>query len=623
MYLFAIVLSLFIFPLVSAQANETGYDLGYQCLNDLIDDKGLGALTSEELSFSLLALSHDSNRQTELGDALKAAGSDGCWPSGSCTLKDTSLALLALNQINEDTNSAENWLKNKTQPADDLVWFLQIDSSQQTQCDLKYKDIERSITVNDDKTISGSAGSCFRSAFGGFWLEIDEDCYDTEFEISCDQDFVTSVAYRKKLTAGQDAPFYISSITHTAPSAGTTKEIVNSLCFTKGGCDYEGSLWASLALAKTGSDVNPYLPYLTALSSDNGRFLPSAFLYMLTGFDEYFSELVNEQSSSGFWQSSSNQDDRFQDTALALLALQSTTSEQARLAEEYLLEVQPDNGCWRNSLSDTAFILHSANPKPIAKTVSVSSRSDCEDFGFSCTQSIECGELGGENKGDNFYCPFTSDICCSVSPTIESCSEKGGSVCGSLQECSGTYSPASDTSFCCLGTCTEIETNECEDRGYGCQSFCDPETEEEKPYRCGEGIQSCCSAKAQETAGGGFGFVIVLLVILIILLALAIIFRNQVKIWVFRTKSKFKKGPAPGQRRPPSQGPPRPAPSGFVTGRPVGRPAPRPRPRPGLRPGPRPGPQPLHARRGLGRRPYPKEQELQGTLKKLREMGRK
>src|SRR3989338_280127 len=103
---------LFLIPFIYAQTNSTnstitgtGFEKGYSCLANLIDSKGVGSLTTEELSFSLAALTYDSNKQSSLKNALMALGSNGeCWPSGSCTLKETSMALIALKRANTDTS---------------------------------------------------------------------------------------------------------------------------------------------------------------------------------------------------------------------------------------------------------------------------------------------------------------------------------------------------------------------------------------------------------------------------------------------------------------------------------------------------------------------------------------
>jgi len=574
----------------------TGFAAAYDCLENLVKDRGYSDLTSEEQAFAMLALSYDSTIQGELRSALADSSLENrCWPSDDCEVKDTALVLIALEHINQPTNIIENWLIDEVQEPSDLVWYLQIDSSEATECTLAYEGGSREIDIAADKRLSGVGGTCFRAAFNGYWIEIDEDCFDDEFEISCESDFITSLAYRRR-SATSDTPYYISSTSHSAPADGKTTEKVNSLCFTEedsDNCDYEGSLWATLALKKLGKETDAYLPYLIALASSNDRYLPSSFLYMLTGDDEYFTELINEQNTIGYWQTTSDSATRYYDTTLGLLSLQGRSASQDDLAKDFLLENQPSSGCWRNA-RDTSFILYSAfpkNPSLVTEKVSCSAPT-----GYCISTEQDCEDATG-NVLTGYNCPsFGKSVCCSVNVIEDDLPDvvpSGG-----------------------------IDENECEDRGYYCKSFCSDGTEEIKPYGCGEGIQDCCGPITQEESGGSMWW-IWLLIILILLLILAIIYRNQVKIWVFRVKKNFKKGPVAQQRRP---GPP------GMPGRPGAYPQRRILPgqqRPGIpmrgpmrgRPGmprrPRPG---MPAR--PGQKPFPKEGALQETLKKLRDMGR-
>ena len=165
----------------ASTTNMSGFDKSYQCLKNQVDERGVSSLTTEELAFSLLALAYDSSMKTDLKSELDKRSSDGeCWSSDSsdeCKLKETSLTLLAYDHINKDTNKIEDWLLNQTKAPTELVWYLQIDSDKESECSIEYDNSSRDITINADKTISGSAGSCFKLAYNNYWLEIDSDCY--------------------------------------------------------------------------------------------------------------------------------------------------------------------------------------------------------------------------------------------------------------------------------------------------------------------------------------------------------------------------------------------------------------------------------------------------------------
>ena len=121
----------------------------------------------------------------------------------------------------------------------------------------------------------------------------------------------------------------------------------------------------------------------------------------------------------------------------------------------------------------------------------------------------------------------------------------------------------------------------------------------------------CCTAKTTPEPVSYWW--LWLLVILIILIILAIIFRNQLKIWLFRVKSKFSKSPVDSRQRP-SGFPPRAPPNSFIPRQMMP-------PRPGMN---MPQRYPPQQRYPQMQRPnqFPRDKELDDTLKKLRDMGK-
>jgi hypothetical protein len=619
--LFFAVSVLLSLSIISAADNATGFDKSYNCLKTQIDAKGVSTMTPEELAFSLLALSSDKTRQDALKDELekRKSSTDACWPAGGCTLKDTALVMLAYNNINKDTDSIKNWLMNQSGAPTDLVWYLEIDTNNRSQCTITYDNSSRKITLNEDKTLSGSAGTCFSLAYNNYWLEVNSRCYGKEFTISCDADFLTSTLYKKRT----GSTYYVTTSTKTGGPNVEVDVKIESICFKQSGsCNYEGSLWSALAVIKKDSTVRTkILPYLLVFAQDSStkRYLPSSFLYVLTGLDEYLTDLLTQQTTKGYWQTS-DPSRRYYDTAAALMSLYGRDSESVDKAIEYLLDpsIQGD-GCWNNNLRDTAFILYSANPNPPATGTGLSPSSGCEEYSHHCMLSPTCDDINGTAL-PNFYCSGVNMICCDkLAPAEDTCSEKGGAICSYDEECSnGQFTEASGTNLCCIdgGTCTlkqeTSDANECTDAGYTCEYQCSAE-QESQTLNCLDTTMACCSTIVPAKKSYWWLW---LLIILVILVALAIFYRNQIPMWWFKIKSKFTKKPVAPQGRPPGPGnppftmQPRPGmmpPPGmrrFVPG----MPAPRGMP---LRPAPRPAP-----------RPYGKEQELSETLKKLREMGK-
>lgn len=601
---------------INTSTNINNFDLSYKCLKEQVESKDITSLTNEELSYSILALGYDSSMRSKLSNELiNRASSEGCWPKEGCKVKDTSLAILALDHISISTTKATDWLYNQTKPTTELSWYLEIDSNTQATCKISSaSSSEKTITINADKTLSGSAGSCFSFAYNNYWLEVKPSCYGEDFKISCNQDFLTALIYKEK---SEPTIFVSSSGTHTASVNGETTEKVDSFCFKQGSsCNYEGSLWATLILQSKHKDIGSYLPYLMALSSENEKLLPSSFLFSLTGFDQYYSELVQEQNTKGYWQLTDTSK-RYYDTAIALRALSNRNSDESFVkSKEYLLSpsVMGINGCWNgNNIRDTAFLLYAVSPKT-GSSGGTTPTSQCMDFtGYSCGSSTECSKLNGTEL-PNFNC-YGGLVCCDKKETLSTCSALGGETCSSDETCkNGEIKPSSSNGQCCVGGVCELSqddtgdtTSECEDYGNTCKSQCLATEELDTTLACYDNSDVCC---ATSTTPEKSYWWLWLLIILIILIILAIIFRNQLKIWWFKVKSKFSKSPAgAGNTTRPSGFPPQPPASGMMPPR---------RLIPQQQAMQRFPPRQMSAQQ----RPYPRDRELDATLKRIKDMGK-
>lgn len=566
-----------------AQDDDERVDRAYDCLEDKVEDR-CDDLSVEEQAFTVLAIG---DCESELEDN----GKDGeCWPSSGCRLRDTALAILALDRVGGSTDDAEDWLLDQIDTPQDLIWYLEIDTDEESVCKVSYDDRERDIIVREDKKLSGSGGPCLSLAQDDYWLKVDGDCYGTNFTISCDKSFITTLLYKKRT----GSTVYVSSETNSASSEGKTEETVNALCFGKD-CDYEGSLWSVLALSEEGHDLSPFLPYLIAMAEDNERYFPSTFLYMTTDYDDYFTQIIDQQKDD-YWKIPDSPYHQFYDTALALLALQGLNAEQASSAKDYLLEVQGSDGCWRNDVRDTAFILYAAWPRPVSGA-GAGDMDFCEDYDYYCISPLDCDT---EDLIDLPCAYGAGKVCCKTQPLEETCSDKGGIECSYDEDCDGSIVPASDTTNCCVGICEEIvvEDPECVQEGFDCRYSCD-EDEEERIYDCDSG-EVCCAPKPAPVRGYWWIWILVILIILVIL---GIVFKNRLRTSIFKIKSRGR-GPSRAASRPgPRPGPP---------GRPPARMMPRRMPM---------------RRRTVGRPPVrskssKSDKELDETLKKLREMSK-
>jgi len=567
--------------IVSAQNDTlTIEEKAISCLENKIEDK-CSELALEEQVFSLLAVG---KCKSELKEKSK---DNECWPSPSCEIKETALAILALDYEGDETGKAEKWLLNHNTTSSDLEWYLEIDSSGETKCTISANEASRTITINEDKTISGNPGNCFSLAYNNYWLRIENNCLKKDFTVSCDRDFISTLLYKESLSS----VWHISSEIESASAGGVTEHKVDCYCFsTSSECDYEGSLWAALALQKTDNEISGFLPYLIALAEDseNEKFFPSAFLYILTNSEEYLQKIIALQEGNGYWDL--GEKGKHYDTALALLSL--PESEAEILAKTWLEETQDSGGCWNNNIRDTGFLLWTGWPREPTITPGIS-KDYCEDFNYYCTTKGECDRVQGSVL-DNFYCPGLK-ICCDTPPLEKTCQEKEGVICPSGQVCDISVISASDTNECCLGNC-KPELYECEQYNYFCRASC-LDDEEETLLDCPSG-KVCCKEKIKPEKSYWW---IWLLVVLIILVILGIVFKDNLRIWIFKLKGRFGKGPTM-KGRPPF--PPTAAPGGLRRMIPITA--------------PRPAPTKIARPKGKTKT----EKELEETLKKLKEIGK-
>ena len=535
-FLFVLVL-----PMILAVANETEdskKDKAYACLNSKVEGN-CSTLSLEQKIFSLLSIG-------KCRDEVEAASSsNSCWPATNCDVKTTAQAILSLNNAGKNTDAAEDWLLSQNKTPENLNWFLEIESSEETICTITYSGTSNRVTVKEDKTISSSAGNCLSLAQSNYWLKISQNCLDVEFTVSCDRSFLTTLLFKKT----DSSTIHVSKDISESSANGSTIVKVNSFCFANGNqCSYEGSLWAALALEKVEKDISPFTPYLTTMLEDNKRYLPESFLYLITGYEDFRNNLLIKQKGS-YWEESG---DKYYDTALALLALQDQVYTQKTNAKEWLLASQDSAGCWQGNIRNTAFILYSVWPRSSSPVGP--SDQDCEEQGFDCMSSMNCeGQIL-----NNYDCAGIS-ICCDTPLVLETCSEMNGEICDVNEECAGgTDVEAFDTTTCCVGgTCQEptSSTADCEPNGGTCESSgtCDEGYEESSSYTCDYSVDICCTPKS--STPGSSSILIWILVILVILVVVGLIFKNKLQMLWFRITSGSKGGskqePGPSQGFPP------------------------------------------------------------------------
>ncbi len=546
--LFLLPLIIFIIAPVSADQNEDEkVALAYDWLgNEVSSWQGLN---TKQTIFSLLALQCNSSAFNKGNTSLYDLGiySQGKYCFGpekinsqsQCTLTETALGKIAADEFNQDVE-AENmkqWIIGQNKTFTNIDWYLQIDieQGQRANCSIIYEyngegQEEEGFRIWENKTIDiDGVSDCFADA--EYWFRAkkeNEQCYNKDYTVKCwsgSAYYTVSWFYKKP---GSEI-IYVSGETQSAqPGYGSQEPdpidtSLLSYCLTSPGlgssCDYEGTAWATYALARQGNDEDArfYLPYLITMKDNNIKYFPDTFLFQLMGTSIYENKIKNEQKPQGYWLIQPIVYGRNYDTAHAVMAL-GLGHENSGQAKEWILSSQTTQGYWdtsdpgKNKIRDTAFILWVFWPDICPGGAG----EDCESQGslYTCRESCE----GNEIFIPGLDCPFDYLCCkryglgdddcileqgackdsCNVNEfeltaiecagTKKCCKnyidadceeEVGGEFCVAGQMCLGEEVETYDslTTLCCLDgcgiaqTCTEAGGMECNpNQGLYCKS---------------------------------------------------------------------------------------------------------------------------------------------------------
>lgn len=516
----------------TSTANLSKIEKGFSCLTTQVKSDCSGATTIQEIALTIMA-SPSGVTQACYNRLLTYKKDEGCFGTSGCDVRDTALAILAINHVGQNTEQYESWLLNHSMNADDLIWYLEQDSNVKSSCKVSYDSTDYTFNALENKKLDGSTGNCLTPAQSDYWLQISPNCYDKTFTLLCDADFIATLIYKQPTSP----TIYVLSGTKSAQANQPIDISVTSLCFGTNECDYEATAWAAVALDKTGNNIDAYIPYLIASEGSNQRYLPDAFLQILKDFSEYGTKLIQQQQLNS-WEAPGSQYGKYYDTSLALIALSNSNQQQVIGAKNWLTNTAPgQDGCWNNkNIRDTAIALWALAGRTATVAGTTTPIPMCVDSGFFCIPTTSCptGDLQG-----NYYCPSLGNKCCKTA-NLQTCSEMDGIVCASNKRCSGVAKKASDVESCCIGECEDIPTEtECELADNSCRTSCSS-TQTETSDSCGDDSSLvCCKAKPQEPKSGGSKWWIWLLIILIILVILGIIFRDRLKVFIYKTKSKF------------------------------------------------------------------------------------
>lgn len=527
----------------NSSTNANKITKGFSCLETKTND--CSSLTNQEIALTIMAT--PSSNFDKCVQELQNRKTENNWGN----VRDTALAVLALNHAGITTVASESWLIDQSKTPTDLIWYAEEDSDGETECSVSYDSADYKINIGENKKIDQNAGTCLKKSQSNYWLEVSPECYDKEFSLTCNKNFITTLLYKNK----NSPTIYVLEGTNSAQAYGKTNLKINSKCFGDTSCDYEASLWATLALLKTGHNVEEYIPYVIALSDSNKRFFPDSFIYSITSYDSYATKLISSQRLGDFWEADRTAYNRYYDTSLAVLSMNDNT-DQIKNSKDWLLFSQSSDGCWQG-IKETAIALW-ALEKRQGKTPSGQTLS-CTSSNHFCIPSATCPT---SDMVPGYYCPATSESCC-MKENLKSCSEYSGQICASGLVCTGNSRKATDTNgqaICCTGECKERSTlTECEQNDFICKNLCSS-SEVEENFDCNSG-QYCCSSAEIPVTPSKMPWWIYMLIILIIIVIIVIIwlYREKLKLWWFKVRTKYKKdGGNSSSQSPSSPYPPRP-----------------------------------------------------------------
>lgn len=428
--------------LCSLGVNAADFDLqkAYDWLDSHSDTNSTSTI---EQSVSALALhaagsSYGTSNINYLNDQRT---SNGCWPSSSCLTKDTSFAILALNDFGDDIETSSEWMTNAQKGASlKGKWYLQIDTSSTGTCYASYYKGEKNVS----KKIAVDAGA-FTGCGGTTWFDLGK-CLESgllvnypNIVISVDCSDLDSVDLIS-LTYNNGNEYYLMNSVNNRVADLT----INNGCYgktEKSTCDYSSSLYAGWMLKEIKSNVNVNIYLIENRNKVNNEH--NALLYIITGDELYLSELIDRQRPDGSW------DGDIYKTALGVIALKNTDySEEFSSAMEWLKGKQNADGGY-GSVLNTGMVLYAIN---IGGTVILPSCDDgIKNHG---EDGIDCG--GSCIK----ECDSTEDKTTTEDKT-------GGSDCNKDGTCDKSWG---ETYLNCPSDCScgdsicdndEIENNNC------------------------------------------------------------------------------------------------------------------------------------------------------------------
>ncbi|MBU2497246.1 MAG: hypothetical protein KJ767_04260, partial [Nanoarchaeota archaeon] len=388
------------FPLTNAQPENYDENIAeaYAWLADKAPDNNWGSI--EDNAFSIIALKdYDYDLAMDGLDNLMKRSKNNtygqCWPATACNVKDTAIALLALDAMNANTKQTEKWLlAQRKESLNKNNWFIQFETQGAGECYVTYlygQGVEKDpILVLEDRKVRISGTSVCLKVTKPYWLNIQYYCLDKEFYVGCEDSFIANLLFIDD-TKNIFIPY------PTVSEKDSLLQIKNK-CFPYTGtsCDYISTLWATYALNKLGVDSETRAYLESGADTYNPKSLSYALIYLITDKQEFADKLADEQNPWNYW----GETDTVFRTAWAYYALRNSGTSIADLekAKSWILEKQKTDFSWNSKTRDTAVVLFSffplgeVEPEPEPTPEPTPDEFDFDFYVLPLSQTIKPGQ---------------------------------------------------------------------------------------------------------------------------------------------------------------------------------------------------------------------------------------
>ncbi len=433
---FLLLISILLISITSTAQSDFNQDLALSWLKDqVITLDSWEESNIETSSLAILAFTNNgklNEAQKGINYLINQQSSNGCWPKNSCGIKETALALLALDDFSKRTNQPDVKLTiNKT-----LTWFdsqqiaekadtLQIvipNLNENVECDIAFK----TTSGISHKKVDLEKGKYSTNNLGFF----DTSIKDQMLEISCNLENPSDIVV-SFITGTRDV-YVVQEVTGSESSTVITPP----KCFSRTKtCDYLSNLYASWFLSQFKTIDTTYI--IGRQYSTEEQTQKNSILYLITSEDQYITNLLSyKDTKSTFddpdaWGKNENDNnDNLYDTSFALLALKQSGDYLIEI-EDWIKEKQTSSGSIGN-LKETSTVLYALSSSGTFNCSScsdASTRGEChsckgncfwdESYGIcsSCSVTIDCSDYTDEitckaNPCKSSNCNWVNQICC-------------------------------------------------------------------------------------------------------------------------------------------------------------------------------------------------------------------